>query len=357
MSRIVFHHPSPHWDGVARVYVELGRALAARGVSVAVSCPAASAVASAFAGLDVLPYEERDAWLSDARRLGALLRQYGADAVMVATEFDHLQAALAVRHCGRGMVLRRMMAGSASSLTFRTRLAVRMVPTWFVHGSATDARAAVPVKKLRGRIVADLAVDPLQFERVIPAPRPIGTSMIAVVTDAGSQRATAAALSSIAAMRRRGHPIHTLLLGTPHDVNELRVHATAIGFGDDLKLAGNPIDRAPLLASADIVWVTAERDDGGLAVLDAMSLGCPVVATRGTIGERYVTHGETGLLADRDDVLASAALVTLLRSDPVQMTRLRDAALLEVRARRGLSSAADAIMGALNAASVPQAAA
>jgi len=250
-----------------------------------------------------------------------------------------------------------MAAGSASSLAFRTRLAVRMVRTWFVHSSAADARAAAPVKKLRGRIVADLAVDPLQFERVIAATKPLGTSTIAVVTDSSSQRATAAALRSIAAMRRRGHPIQALLLGTPDDVSEVRVHATALGLGEDLVLAGDPIDRAPLLASADIVWVTADGDDGGLAVLDAMSLGCPVIATRGTVSERYVKHGETGLLVDRDDAFASAALVTLLRSDPAQMARLREAAMAEVRARRGLSSVADAIVAALEDASVPQAAA
>jgi len=357
MSRIVFLHPAPQWDGVARVYVEIGRALAARGVAAAMACPGASTVASACTGLDVLPFEDRGAWLSDARQLGALLREYGADAVMVAGESEHLQGALAMRRIGRGVVLRRMTAGSASPLTFRTRLAVRMAPSWFVHSSAAEARAAEPLKKLRGRIVADLAVDPLQFERVVAAPNPLGTSTIAVVTDPGAQRATAAALRSIAAMRRRGHPIHTLLLGTPHDVSEVRVHATAIGLGDDLVLVGNPIDRAPLLASADIVWVTADRDDGGLAVLDAMSLGCPVVATRGTIGEKYVKPGETGLLADRDDALASAALVTLLRSDAAQMARMSDAAMLEVRARRGLSSVADAIMGALEDASVPKAAA
>ena len=357
MSRLVFFHPSPLWDGVARVYVEIGRALAARGVTAAMVCPGGSTVASACTGLEVLPFDARGAWLSDARRLGVLLREYGADAVMVANESQQLQAAVAVRRSGRGVVLRRMMADAASALTFRTRLAVRMAPTWFVHSSAADARAAAPVKQLRGRIVADLAVDPLQFERVIAATKPLGTSTIAVVTDPGSQRATAAALRSIAAMRRRGHPIRTLLLGTPHDVNEVRVHATALGLGDDLVLAGDPIDRAPLLASADIVWVTADRDDGGLAVLDAMSLGCPVVATRGTIAEKYVKHGETGLLADRDDAFASAALVTLLRSDPAQMARLSEAAKVEVRARRGLSSVADAIMGALDNASVPQAAA
>ena len=356
MSRIVFHHPSPRWNGVARVYTEIGRALAARGVTAAMACPAASAVAAACTGLEVLPFDDRDSLLSDALRLAVLLREFGADAVMVDNDSEHLLAAFALRRNGRGVLFRRMSHGSASPLSFSARLAVRLVPTWFMHGSATEARAARPVQKLRGRIVADLAVDPLQFERVIAASRPLGTSTIAVVTDPGAQRATAAALRSIAAMRRRGHPIRTLVLGAPHDVSEMRVHATALGLGDELVLAGDPVDRAPLLASADIVWVTADSDDGGLAVLDAMSLGCPVVATRGTVGEKYVQHGETGLLADRDDALATAALVTLLRADPARMTRLSEAAKAEVRARRALSSVADAIMGALEDAAVLQAA-
>ena len=95
----------------------------------------------------------------------------------------------------------------------------------------------------------------------------------------------------------------------------------------------------PLLAAADLVWVAADHDDGGIAVLDAMSLGSPVIATRGTMAERYVRHGETGIIAERDDALASAALITLLQADGAHLTadgepwRRR-----EVRARRGLSA-------------------
>ena len=357
MSRIVFFHASPEWDGLARVYLEMGKALAARGVTVGIVCPPASPVAEACRALDVLPFAERGSWFADGLRLALLLREYGCDALMVADEEEHLLAAWAVRRSGRGAVLRRIRTGVAADVTFRTRLAVRLAPTWFVHSSATEAEASEPVKRLRGRLIADLAIDPAQFERTVGAPTPIGTSTIALVTDPGAQRATAAALRTIAAMRQRGHPIHTLLIGVPHDINEVRVHATALGFGDAVVFLGDPVDRGPLLAAADLVWVVADHEDGGIAVLDAMALGVPVVVTRGTMAERYVKHGDTGIIAERDDALATAALVTLMRADPVQLSRMREAAQAEVQSRRGLSAVADAIATVLQDAAVAQVAA
>jgi Glycosyl transferases group 1 len=357
MSRLVFFHPSPEWDGLARVYVEVGKALAARGVTVAMACPPASAVASGAGVLEILPVEDRGAWFSDGIRFSTLLREYGSDAVVVAGDEAHLQAALAVRRAGRGAVFRRMRTGVATPITIKTRLAVRLAPTWFVHSSAADASASEPLKRLRGRIIADIAVDPAQFDRVVAAPTPIGTSTIAIVTDPESSRATAAALRTVARMRSRGHPIRAIVLGTPHDLNEVRVHATALGLGDAVALLGNPIDRAPLLAAADLVWVAADHDDGGIAVLDAMALGKPVIATRGTMAERYVTHGETGVIAERDDALASAALVTLLQADPAHLGRMGEAAQEEMRARRGLSAVCEAFMTVLQAAGSAQVAA
>ncbi len=357
MSCIAFFHPSPAWDAQARVYLEMGRALSARGITAGIVCPPASAVASACAALDVLPFEMRGSWFADGARLSHVLRQYGCDALMVAGEDEHLLAALAVRRSGRGAVLRRIRAGTTSDLTIKTRLAVRLAPTWFVHSSSTEAQASEPLRKLRGRVVADLAIDPAQFDRTTGAPTPIGTSTIALVTDPGAIRATAAALRSIAAMRQRGHAIHTLLVGTLHDANEVRVHATSLGFGDAIAFLGDPVDRAPLLAAADLVWVVAQRDDGGIAVLDAMALGVPVLVTRGTMAERYVQHGETGIVTERDDALATAALITLLRADTALMTRLSEEAQAAIRSRRGLSAVADTIAAVLQNAAVAQVAA
>ncbi len=357
MSRIVFYHPAPEWDGLARVYLEVGKALAARAVTVAIACPDESDVAAACGVFEILPVENRGTWFSGGNRLAATLREFVCDAIVVAGDDAQLLAAWAIRRSKRGAVFRRMRTGIASPVTLKTRLAVRLAPTWFVHSSQAEARASEPMKKLRGRLIADLAVDPLQFERVIAAPTPIGTSTIAIVTDPESQRATAAALRTVAAMRSRGHPLRALLIGTPHDVNEVRVHATSLGLGDSLTILGDPVDRAPMLAAADLVWVAADHDDGGIATLDAMALGSTVVATRGTMAERYVRHGETGVIAERDDALASAALITLLQSDPSHITRMGDAAQADVRARRGLSAVSEAYMSVLSEAAAAQVAA
>jgi glycosyltransferase involved in cell wall biosynthesis len=357
MSRLVFYHPAPEWDGLARVYLEVGKALAARGVTVAIACPEGSDVSVACSLLEHLNVEERGARFADSARLAVTLREFVCDAIVVAGDDAHLLAAWAVRRAGRGAVFRRMRTGIASPVTVKTRIAVRLAPTWFVHSSQAEARASEPLKKLRGRMIADLAVDPLQFERVIAAPTPIGTSTVAIVTDPESQRATAAALRTVAAMRARGHPLRALLIGTPHDVNEVRVHATSLGLGDSITILGDPVDRAPLLAAADLVWVAADHDDGGIAVLDAMALGCAVVATRGTMAERYIQHGETGVIAERDDALASAALLTLLQADASHLQQMGDAAQADVRARRGLSAVADAYMTVLNDAAAAQVAA
>jgi glycosyltransferase involved in cell wall biosynthesis len=357
MSRMVFYHPSPDWDGLARVYLEVGKALAARAVAVAVACPAFSDVADACGLLDILPVDAHGSWFANGVRLSATLREYGSDAIVVAGDDAQLTAAWAVRRFGRGAVFRRMRTGVASPVTWRTRAAVRLAPTWFVHSSTAEAKASEPVKRLRGRIIADLAVDPAQFERVIPAPTPIGTSTIAIVTDPESQRATAAALRTVAAMRTRGHPVRAMLLGIPHDINEVRVHATALGLGDSLTLLGNPVERASLLAAADLVWVAADHDDGGIAVLDAMALGSPVIATRGTMAERYVRHGETGIIAERDDALASAALITLLQADGSHLSHMGEVAQSELRDRRGLSAVCEAFMAVLENAGAAQVAA
>jgi glycosyltransferase involved in cell wall biosynthesis len=357
MNRLVFFHPSPEWDGLARVYVELGRALAARGVTVVVACPGGSTVAAACAPLDVLPVEDRGSWFSDGIRFGSALKEFGADAVIVAGDEAHLLAAWAVRRSGRGAVLRRMRTGIAAPITLKTRLAVRLAPTWFVHSSAADAEASEPVARLRGRVIADLAVDPTQFDEVIAAPTPIGTNTIAIVTDFESERATAAALRTVASLRNRGHPLRALVLGTAHDDNELRVHATALGLGDSMTMLGDPINRAAVLAAADLVWVVADHDDGGVAVLDAMALGRPLLVARGTMAERYVTHGETGIIAERDDALASAALVALLQADPERLRMMGDAAREDVLERRALSDASESIMAVLRDASTAQVAA
>ena len=357
MNRVVLYHPGAQWSALARVYLEIGRALASRGVTVAMACPAVSDVAQASATLEILPVTTRGSWWTDGLRLGMTLRDYDADAVVVADDDAHRTAAWAVRRSGKGVVFRRMPAGMLVPPTLTGRMAVRLAPTWFMHTVREDAMSTIPVPRLRGRFAAEVAIDPSPFERVVAAPTPIGTSTITLITDPDSTRPTAAALRAVAALRSRGHPLRALVLGHPHDVNETRVHATALGLGDSITLLGDPVDRAPLLAASELVWVLADHDDGSLAALDAMALGRPVLVVRGTTPERLVRDGQSGMVMEPDDALASAAAMTKLLGDPTHLKQLGTEAQSEVRSKRGQTTLADALMAALRTAGAGKAAA
>jgi hypothetical protein len=82
-----------------------------------------------------------------------------------------------------------------------------------------------------------------------------------------------------------------------------------------------------------------------------------VIVSRGTMAERFVRHLQTGVMAERDDALASASLIAQLMANQTLLKGMGSAARDELRARRGLSATADAIMKVLREASTAQVAA
>lgn len=336
MTRVVAVLPSPAWSVDARVVLELLRGLARHGLGVAVATPAQGAVAQGAArmALPVVPHDPGDAgWLRTGAALGALAREHDAAALLVADEATHLAAARGVRVAGGGIVVRRVASGAPLATSVRTRLAARLAPTWLVHATPAEAEGSARIAAVRGRVVVPLSVDTAALRAVPPLAVPLGTRALVLVTDRGARRATGAAVRAVAALRRRGHPWRVTVVGAPYDENELRVHGTAVGLGDALALAGEPVDRAALVAGADAVWVVADHDEGGVAVLEAMALGRPVLVTRGTLGERYVDHPLTGLVVERDDDLGNAALLAMLDDDDAAREALGDAARLDHDAR------------------------
>ena len=90
-------------------------------------------------------------------------------------------------------------------------------------------------------------------------------------------------------------------------------------------------------ASALVVpLIDAGRPAGLLAILQALSFGIPVIATRGPLTEEYLTDG-SGILVDVGDVdQMRAALVRL--SDDEEVRRLGAGALAEAKGRLSLAT-------------------
>jgi glycosyltransferase involved in cell wall biosynthesis len=93
-------------------------------------------------------------------------------------------------------------------------------------------------------------------------------------------------------------------------------------------ISHGPLDAAalaPLFAQATIFALPTLREAFGLAFLEAMAFGLPVVATEVGALPEIVAHGETGLLVPPRDPAALAAACTAFLSDPAGARRFGEA--------------------------------
>jgi glycosyltransferase involved in cell wall biosynthesis len=90
-----------------------------------------------------------------------------------------------------------------------------------------------------------------------------------------------------------------------------------LGLEANVLLLGHRNDMPRIYASLD-VFVLASVDEGmPMTVLEALSAGCPVIATRVGSVDKLIINGQTGLLvAPRDVNMLSSAILQSLR-DPI----------------------------------------
>ena len=128
-----------------------------------------------------------------------------------------------------------------------------------------------------------------------------------------------------------------VLVGEGPEGPALRSLAKRLGISDRVIFTGHRSDIPAVLAAMDIFALSCDTEGFGLAALEAMAAGLPVVATQVGALPELVEHGETGLLVPRGDGRALAnALLTLLR-DPGLAGRLGAAG--KARAERDYSAA------------------
>jgi len=130
--------------------------------------------------------------------------------------------------------------------------------------------------------------------------------------------------------------LRLILVGNGATFCEMQAYACELGLSNSVFFLGEKTNGADYFAGGDVgVQPSIEPESFGLVLLEAMSRGLPVLASKvGGIPE-VVTDGETGLLVEPRDVEAMADAIVRLASDPALRKRMGDAG--RVRARNVFS--------------------
>ncbi len=120
-------------------------------------------------------------------------------------------------------------------------------------------------------------------------------------------------------------PARLVLVGDGPEAAACRELARELGIEERVRFLGETPDVAPLLACADLFLLPSSQESFGLAALEAMACGTPVIATDvGGIPE-VVAAGETGELFKPGDIEAMSAAAASILSDGPRVERMRAA--------------------------------
>lgn len=97
--------------------------------------------------------------------------------------------------------------------------------------------------------------------------------------------------------------------------NYLKNLARQLGLEENVIFAGFRRDIPAIMGASDIFCLPSHNEAFGMVFVEAMAAGLPVVAYRAGGVPEIVVHGETGLLAEREDVDALAAHLQQLLAD------------------------------------------
>jgi glycosyltransferase involved in cell wall biosynthesis len=138
------------------------------------------------------------------------------------------------------------------------------------------------------------------------------------------QKAVHRLLEATRELERRQLRVNLILAGDGALKNQLMDQASSLGLSA-VTFLGFCDDTAPLYAAFDVFVLPSDYEGLPLTVLEAMSSGCPVVATNvGGVAEA-VEHGKTGLIIPRGDTDRLIGALDLILRDASLRSQMGEA--------------------------------
>ena len=185
-----------------------------------------------------------------------------------------------------------------------------------VHGVDLSRSEQLHSKRdlLRGDVRRELGVSP-------------GDRLVIAVSNLRPEKGYDVLLEATRLLMSKGAPVQIVAVGRGPMRDELEARRRELGLGDRLVFLGERADALRLMAGSD-VFVLASRQEGfSVALMEAASLGLPIVAT--AVGEipRMFTSGVDALILAPEDPEALASAIERVVRDDVLRKRLGSSAL------------------------------
>lgn len=164
------------------------------------------------------------------------------------------------------------------------------------------------------------ALSPRSTIRSIPNPLPfpfprsaakLGTRKVLAVGRLVNAKGFDTLLSAWASVTKTHPAWHLQIIGEGEERSNLEAQAARLGIAHTVSLSGTRTDMEHCYADASVFCLSSRYEGFGMALLEAMAFGLPIVSTDCETGPReLLRHRENALLAQVDDAAALAGCLT-----------------------------------------------
>jgi glycosyltransferase involved in cell wall biosynthesis len=340
--------------GGERHLVELSDALALRGHEVYLGLRIGSPIPErleSIASDRIFPLELRNSLdIKSAFQISALIRKHSIEIIHAHLARDYPVAAMAARRSkSAAFVLTRHVLFPLSRIhSFTLSRVSRVIAVSEAVAKALKTQSIFPAERIK---VVHNGLDFSRLDRVsLPFDRrlmlenlnlPFGKRLVATVGDLNPLKGHEELLRAAARLVQRFDDVDFVIVGSDQTrKRKYRAHLESIvkelEFGNRIHFVDWVDDLAGFLKSIE-VFVSASRSESfGLAILESMACGTPVVATRTGGAQELIGDEKAGLLVNIGDSAALANAISRLLEDPVLATEIAAEALVRARTNFGL---------------------
>ncbi|MBD3368444.1 MAG: glycosyltransferase [Candidatus Eisenbacteria bacterium] len=274
---------------------------------------------------------------------------YRPDVIVLTKQREYWMGGAAARVAGGPMVVLRLGLKRRLSDDLKRKLSFGRFSDAIIVNSTAVRDALRESSWLDAGKVAlienGVPTDAVEPDRARDAVRRVGVPEEArIVLGAGrlsKQKGFDVLIDAFAQVRDRVPGVHLVLAGGGRDLRKLTERAAGLGIGDAVHLPGHVDDVRALMAASD-VYVLSSRNEGmANTLLEAMSVGAPIVATDVSGTAEAVRPGREALVVPPEDVEALATAIERVLSDDELAERLGGAARERARSRFGVERMLD----------------